>query len=178
MTVRRTRVLVIGSKNLSSWSLRAWLVLKMFNLPFKERLVPIATKGPNEALRALSPSGLVPVMVEGKLTVWDSLAIIEHVADLFPDLGVWPTDRTARAIARSVSAEMHSGFRALRQEWPMNFTARGLNRPPSADAQRDIARIDQIWRDCRAEFGHGGPFLFGAFCAADAMFAPVASRYA
>lgn len=177
MAVRRTRVLVIGSKNHSSWSLRAWLALRMFNLPFEERVVPITGQGPNDGFRALSPSGLVPCLIEGELTVWDSLAIIEHVADLFPDLHVWPQDRQARAVARSVSAEMHSGFPDLRQEWPMNFAARGLNVAPGAGTQRDIARIDAIWRDCRARFGHGGPFLFGGFCAADAMFAPVASRF-
>ena len=178
MAVRRTRVLLIGSKNLSSWSLRPWLALRMFNLPFEERVVPYATPQQKEKLRALSPSGLVPCLVEGDLTVWDSLAIIEHVADLFPDLHVWPQDRKARAIARAVSAEMHSGFHALRREWPMNFTARGLSQPPSADCQRDIDRIDAIWRICREQFGQGGPFLFGAFSAADAMYAPVASRYA
>jgi glutathione S-transferase len=178
MAVRRTRVLLIGSKNASSWSLRPWLALRMFNLPFQERVVPYATPQQKEQLRALSPSGLVPCMIEGDLTVWDSLAIIEHVADLFPDLQVWPQDRKARAIARSVSAEMHSGFHALRHEWPMNFAARGLSRPPTAAAERDIARIDAIWRQCREQFGNGGPFLFGAFSGADAMYAPVAARYA
>ncbi len=178
MTVRRTRVLVIGPKNKSSWSLRAWLALKMFNLPFEERLVTWATAREKEALRALSPSGLVPCLIEGDLQVWDSLAIIEHVADLFPDLGIWPADRAARAVARSVSAEMHSGFKALREQWPMNFAARGVSTRITPALKRDIERIDAIWRDCRARFGSGGPFLFGPFCAADAMFAPVASRFA
>lgn len=177
MASRRTRVLIIGPKNTASWSLRAWLALKHFGLPFEERIVPVKGLGPNEDLRELSPSGLVPCLIEGDLMVWDSLAIIEHVADLFPDLQVWPQDRAARAVARSVSAEMHSGFRALRDLWPMNFAARGLGVQSTPSLQKDVARIDAIWRDCRERFGHGGKFLFGAFSAADAMFAPVASRF-
>jgi glutathione S-transferase len=177
MAVRRTRVLVIASKNTSSWSLRAWLALKMFKLPFEERVIALSDPGAREALLAVSPSGLAPCLIDGDLTVWDSLAIIEHVADLFPDLNIWPQDRAARSVARSVSAEMHSGFRALRETWPMNFATRGVNVPSTPELQRDVTRIDAIWRDCRARFGNGGPFLFGAFCAADAMFAPVASRF-
>lgn len=177
MAVRRTRVLVIGNKNLSSWSLRAWLTLKMVGLPFEEKLIRLDEPGFRDRIREASPAGLVPVLSEGDLTVWDSLAIIEHVNELFPDLGIWPQDKTARAVARAVSAEMHSGFAALRQQWPMNFTARGLATERTPELDRDIARIDAIWRDCRERFGHGGPFLFGVFSAADAMFAPVASRF-
>ncbi len=177
MASRRTRILIIGSKNFSSWSLRAWLALKAANLPFEERVVLPGTPRGEDDLLSLSPTGLVPCLMEGDLIVWDSLAIIEHVADLFPDLGLWPQDRSARAVARSVSAEMHSGFKTLRDIWPMNFTARGLTEHGSPALERDIARIDAIWRDCRERFGQGGPFLFGQFSAADAMFAPVASRF-
>lgn len=177
VSIRRTRVLVIGSKTLSSWSLRAWLALKMAGLPFEERVADYTTARGRDALRALSPSGLVPALIEGDLTVWESLAIIEHVADLFPDAHLWPADRKARAVARSISAEMHAGFRSLREAWPMNFTARGRSVASNPGLQRDVERIDAIWRDCRARFGNGGPFLFGAFSGADAMFAPVVSRF-
>ncbi len=169
--------LVIGNKNLSSWSLRPWLVLKAFDIPFEE--MPIELRRPETKAKILrhSPSGKVPALKTGELVIWDSLAIMEFVADRHTDLPIWPRDPDGRAIARSAAAEMHSGFAALREEFPMDFVNR-LGFPQASDAAlADIGRIVEIWKDCRRRFGSGGDFLFGAFCAADAMFAPVASRF-
>ncbi|MBF5043003.1 glutathione S-transferase family protein [Aggregicoccus sp. 17bor-14] len=170
--------LVVGSKNYSSWSLRPYLALAHTGQPFEE--VVIALDAPDTAANIArhSPSGKVPALRHGELTVWDSLAICEYVAELFPQAGLWPKDAAARAVARSVSAEMHSGFLALRQNCPMNIRARkpgvGLQAPGVA---QDIARIQQLWRECRTRYGAGGPFLFGAFSIADAMYAPVLHRF-
>lgn len=169
--------LAIGNKNYSSWSMRPWLALRASDIPFVETLIPIYTDNPADKERILSFSraGKVPVLVDGDITVWDSLAIIEYIAERYPEAKLWPDDVAARAHARSVSAEMHSGFMALRNECGMN-----LHRPVrpvtlSADAKSNIARIQEIWRDCRARYG--GPFLFGRFGAADAMYAPVVHRF-
>ncbi|MGO9473018.1 MAG: glutathione S-transferase, partial [Rhodomicrobium sp.] len=124
-----------------------------------------------------SPSGRIPVLKRGSLSVWDSLAICEYLAELAPGAQLWPPDAGARAVARSVSAEMHSGFQALRKEFPMDFHARIEGRVPSGEARADIGRVAQIWRETRDRFGAGGPFLFGAFSIADAMYAPVATRF-
>jgi len=169
--------LVIGNKNYSSWSMRTWLMLKGAGLPFTEVNIPLYT-GPADKQRILdySPSGKVPILVDDGVTIWDSLAIVEYLADRFPQAGVWPADRAAGALARSISSEMHSGFMALRGECPMNIHRPVRARTLSADAQADAARIDEIWRDCRKRFGKDGPFLFGRFSAADAMFAPVVHR--
>jgi glutathione S-transferase len=171
--------LAIGNKNYSSWSMRPWLALRASNIPFEETLIPLYTDNPADKNRiiAFSRAGKVPVLVDGDITVWDSLAIIEYVAERFPEVKLWPDDRAARAHARSVSAEMHSGFVPLRSECGMN-----LHRPVravtlSADAQANVARIDEIWRECRERYGASGPFLFGRFGAADAMFAPVVHRF-
>jgi glutathione S-transferase len=169
--------LVIGNKAWSSWSMRPWLVLTHAGLAFDEIHVPLRTSGTADAIAAHSPSGKVPALIDGDLVIWDSLAIIEYLADAHPGLGIWPQDRRARAIARAVSAEMHSGFQALRQNCPMDITARGLQPADAAAIQGDCARIVAIWRDCRARFGGAGPFLFSQFSAADAMFAPVVSRF-
>ncbi|MGJ4997114.1 glutathione S-transferase family protein [Bradyrhizobium sp. HKCCYLS3077] len=174
-----TLKLVIGNKNYSSWSMRPWLALRGAGIAFEEIVIPLYTDDPADKARILahSPAGKVPVLVDGATTVWDSLAIIEYAAERFPQAGLWPADAAARAHARSVCAEMHSGFQALRNECPMN-----LHRPVrpvelSADAKANVARIEEIWRDCRARHGAGGPFLFGRFGAADAMFAPVVTRF-
>ena len=169
--------LIIGNKNLSSWSLRPWLVLKYFGIPFSEVLVDL--RAPDRLLDILkhSPAGKVPVLKHNDLLVWDSLAIIEYMADTHSDKVVWPEDAKARAVARSVSAEMHSGFAPLREEFPMYFVNIREGVTPSEKARADMQRIVDIWRDCRARFGAGGEFLFGTFSAADAMFAPVASRF-
>jgi glutathione S-transferase len=169
--------LIIGNKNYSSWSLRPWLLLKYFAIPFEEIRIPLYQAGSRQALANYSPSGLVPVLQHGEITVWDSLAICEYVQDLFPSRALWPGECAARAIARSVSAEMHSGFTALRTHMPMNcktsFPGKGL----TPESEQEIKRITQIWRDCRANYGKGGPMLFGEFSIADTMFAPVVLRF-
>jgi glutathione S-transferase len=169
--------LVIGNKNYSSWSMRPWLMLKGAGLPFAEVSIPLYT-GAADKQRILdySPSGKVPILVDDAVTIWDSLAILEYLADRFPQAGVWPADRAARALARSVSSEMHSGFMALRGECPMNIHRPVRASTLSADAKANAERIDEIWSDCRRHHGNGGPFLFGRFSAADAMFAPVVHR--
>jgi glutathione S-transferase len=170
--------LVIGNKNYSSWSMRPWLALKANNIAFEEVFIPLYT-GDADKQRILSftHSGKVPALIDGDVTIWDSLSIIEYVAERYPEAKIWPDDRARRAHARSVSAEMHSGFMALRNECGMN-----LHRPVgavalSADARANVARIQQIWIECRERYGKFGPFLFGAFGGADAMFAPVVHRF-
>jgi glutathione S-transferase len=170
--------LVIGNKNYSSWSMRPWLALRANDIVFEEVFIPLYT-GDADKQRILNftHSGKVPALIDGNITVWDSLAIIEYIAERFPEAGLWPDDRAARAHARSISAEMHSGFMALRNECGMN-----LHRPVravalSADAQANVARIQQIWIECRERYGKLGPFLFGPFGGADAMFAPVVHRF-
>ena len=170
--------LVIGNKNYSSWSMRPWLVLRANNIAFEEVFIPLYTdKTDKDRLLSVSRSGKVPALIDGDVTVWDSLSIIEYLAEKFPEAGLWPDDRTARAHARSISAEMHSGFMPLRNECGMN-----LHRPIRAvalsdDAEANVARVQEIWADCHARYGKKGPFLFGAFSGADAMFAPVVHRF-
>lgn len=170
--------LVIGNKNYSSWSMRPWLALRANDIAFEEVFIPLYTGEADKArIIGFSRSGKVPILIDGDVTVWDSLAIIEYLAERFPAIRLWPEDRAGRAHARSIAAEMHSGFAALRHECGMN-----LHRPVSAiglsaDARADIARVKQIWTECRARYGKSGPFLFGAFSGADAMFAPVVHRF-
>jgi len=173
-----TLKLVIGNKNYSSWSMRPWLALRANDIPFEEIFIPLYT-GAADKQRILdfSHAGKVPILVDGEVTVWDSLAIIEYVAERFPEKRLWPEHPAHRARARAVSAEMHSGFAALRNECGMN-----LHRPVRAielseDARANIARIEEIWADCHKRYGRSGPFLFGRFGAADAMFAPVVHRF-
>ena len=169
--------LVIANKNYSSWSLRAWLLLRVKNIPFEEERIPLDRPDTKERILAHSPAGKVPVLIDDAIVVWDSLAIAEYLAERFPDRGLWPRDTRARARARSVTAEMHSGFAALRSAMPMNcrgsFPGKGFTRESTAD----IARVVALWEQCRADFGAGGEFLFGEFCVADAFFAPVMSRF-
>jgi glutathione S-transferase len=174
-----TLKLVIGNKNYSSWSMRPWLALRANNIAFEEIFVPLYTDNPADKNRILSftRSGKVPCLIDGDVTVWDSLSIIEYVAERFPEARLWPADRAARAHARSVSAEMHSGFLPLRNECGMNLHRPIRSVPLTDDAQANVARIDQIWSECRARYGGSGPFLFGAFSAVDAMFAPVVHRF-
>ena len=170
--------LVIGNKNYSTWSLRPWLALRHAGIPFDERLLLLFDENWKEAIAAVSPSGRVPVLLQGERTVWETLAIIEYANELFPDAGLWPEDRDARATARAVANEMHAGFTALRNYMPMNLRRtdlKGRGRGPGVED--DIARICAIWRDCRSRFDAGGDFLFGPFCAADAMYAPVVTRF-
>jgi glutathione S-transferase len=171
--------LVIGNKNYSSWSMRPWLALRANNIPFEEIFVPLYTddKADKDRLLSFSGAGKVPALIDSGVTVWDSLSIIEYLAEKFPQAALWPEDRAARAHARSISAEMHSGFMALRNECGMN-----LHRPIRAvalsdDANANVARIQAIWAECHQRYGKAGPFLFGAFSGADAMFAPVVHRF-
>lgn len=170
--------LVIGNKNYSSWSMRPWLALRASQIPFEEIFVPLYTGAADkQRILDVSRAGKVPILIDGDVTIWDSLAIIEYVAERFPEKRLWPEHPAGRAHARSVSAEMHSGFAALRNECGMN-----LHRPVRAielsdDARANIARVQEIWTDCRERYGQSGPFLFGAFGAADAMFAPVVHRF-
>lgn len=163
--------LVIGNKNYSSWSMRAWLLMRQYRIEFKEVQIPLRQPDSLERKLAYSPAGKVPILIDGDMRVWDSLAIVEHVAEKFPEKRLWPADNEARGGARSVSAEMHSGFASLRSRMPLNCRAR---RP---GVQEDIDRICEIWRECRTRYGAAGEFLFGEFTAADAMFAPIASRF-
>ena len=166
--------LIFGNRNYSSWSLRAWLALKHFGIPFEEELVLLNGDGWQDVLRKKSPTGRVPVLIDGPATIPDSLAIIEYLHDKYPAKGIWPSDRLTRAQSRSVAAEMHSGFSALRTHAPMNIRASYPGRVDAALVAGDLRRIEQIWGDLTDE--SGGPFLFGKFTAADAMFAPVATR--
>ncbi|MBS0569673.1 MAG: glutathione S-transferase family protein [Proteobacteria bacterium] len=170
-------VLVVGSKNYSSWSLRPWLVLRVFDVAFDEVLLPLDTPEFYERIATYSPTGRVPVLHDGDIRVWDSLAIAEYANERWLGGRGWPADAAARGLARSISAEMHSGFSALRSELPMNCRKRVKNHPASAEAQVDVARVKAIWRQARERFGKGGAFLFGAFGIADAMYAPVVLRF-
>jgi glutathione S-transferase len=169
--------LLIGNKNYSSWSLRPWLLLTHLGIPFQEEKLSFNDPAFKARVREYSPVGQVPVLVDGDVAVWDTLAIVEYIAETFPDRGVWPADRVARARARSICAEMHSGFGALRNAMPMNCELHLDWVPQDLQVQRDIARILASWSDCRMRFGAGGPFLFGAFSAADAYYAPVVRRF-
>lgn len=168
--------LVIGNKNYSAWSLRPGLALAHHKIPFEEIVIPIATPDTATAIARYSPARKVPVLIDGEATVWESLAILEHLAERFPDAQLWPRDPAARAHARAISAEMHSGFSRLRQQCPMNLK-RKKKRELSAEARDDVRRIGEMWCDARRRFGAGGEFLFGAFSAADCMYAPVATRF-
>lgn len=173
-----TLTLVIGNKNYSSWSMRPWIALKASGIPFEEVLVPLYTGAADkERILSFSRAGKVPVLIDGDVTVWDSLAILEYVAERFPDARLWPADIGRRAHARSICAEMHSGFVALRQECGMNLHRPIGAKPLSEPALADIARVQSIWTECRQSYGAQGPYLFGAFTAADAMFAPVVHRF-
>ena len=169
--------LTIGDKNLSSWSLRPWFVLTQAGIPFTEETIFLDRPESRAELNAKSPSGLVPFLTHGDVSIWDSLAIAEYLNDLFPEKQLWPEDRVARAFARAISAEMHSGFSALRNFWPMMVTRENLRHIDSGGVRRNIDRILSLWTECREKFGDGGPFLFGQFSIADAMYAPVVSRF-
>lgn len=169
--------LVIANKNYSSWSLRPWLVLRQADIPFQEERISFNDPQLKQKIRQASPSGRVPALVDGDLVVWDSLAIVEYLAEKFPDKHLWPQDVRARAVARSLCAEMHAGFATLRSALVMNFEAdlpgRGLN----VKVQAEVDRLVEMWQDTRARFGAGGPFLFGGFTIADAFFAPIVRRF-
>jgi len=168
--------LVIGNKNYSSWSLRPWLLMRQLGMDFDEMVIPLDTADFKDRVAEHCPSGRVPVLKDGNLSVWESIAICEYVNELAGH-AAWPHDARARAVARAVSAEMHSGFVNLRAEWPMNARARNRHTPMTAGLTSDIERIDELWNDCRRRFGAGGPWLFGEFSIADAMFSPVVLRF-
>jgi glutathione S-transferase len=168
-------LLTIGNKNYSSWSLRPWILLKHLSLNFSERMLPLDTPEFARDVGAVSPTRRVPVLDDGAVVVWDSLAICEYACEL-AGRG-WPATRAARAMARSVCAEMHAGFTILRSQWPMNARATGRNTAPNPERTVEIARVEQLWNDCRTRFGTGGPWLFGEYSVADAMYAPVVLRF-
>ncbi len=169
-------ILVIGNKNYSSWSLRAWLALKQTGEDFQEVRLPLHTPEFEKEIIKYSPSGKVPCLVDGDIHVWESLAICEYLAERFPKANLWPKDPKARAFARSISNEMHAGFMALRKNCLMNIRER-IKKEIPADVQTDIDRITSIWREAREQFGKGAPFLFGHFTVADAMYTPVVMRF-
>jgi glutathione S-transferase len=168
----------LGNKNYSSWSLRPWLVLKQTTVAFSEVVIPLYQPTSRETVLKYSPSGRVPALRHGDITVWESLAICEYLAESFPTFDLWPKDPAPRAVARAVSAEMHAGFRALREQLPMNIRSSFPGRAITPEVQADINRVMAIWRDCRARFADGrGAFLFGHFTVADAMYAPIVTRF-
>lgn len=172
--------LLIGNKCYSSWSLRAWLLMRAKCIAFTEELVPLDEPGFKEAIFAAAPGsgGTVPTLVDGQIAVWETLAIAEYLHETHPDAGIWPADATARAHARAICSEMHAGFTALRSACPMNLGKRYGRRDRGEGVARDVVRITALWRQARERFGQagGGPFLYGAFSAADAMYAPVVTR--
>jgi glutathione S-transferase len=174
---RAPLTLVVGTKNYSSWSLRPYLALAHTGQQFQEVVIHLGDPDTTQKILQHSPSGRVPLLKHGELAIWDSLAICEYLAETFPEARLWPEDKAARAVARSVTAEMHSGFTALRQNMNMNIRARKPGQGRGPGVAEDIARIQAIWNECRARFGKGGPFLFGAFSIADAFYAPVVSRF-
>jgi glutathione S-transferase len=169
--------LLIGNKNYSSWSLRPWLAMKAAGIAFEETLIPLSAPDFKAQVMAISGAGKVPVLLDGDVRVWETLAILEYLAEKFPEARLWPQASVARAHARAISAEMHAGFQPLRRHLPMNVRRPVKQRAPDASVMADVARIDAIWNECRARFGAGGPFLFGGFGAADAMYAPVVWRF-
>lgn len=172
-----TLTLVIGSKTLSSWSLRAWLALKRAGAAFEEIVIPLDRAEARAALDRATPAGKVPALRHGRVVVWESLAICEYVAELFPAARLWPEDAEARAMARSAAAEMHAGFAALRTHRPFHALAQRPGEGLAPGVAADVARVQALWQECRARFGNDGPFLFGRFTIADAMFAPLAWRF-
>ena len=170
--------LVIGNKNYSSWSMRPWLLMTALGIPFEEEKLSFADPGWKSRALRYSPTGMVPVLVDGDLAVWDTLAITEYLAEKFPERGVWPAAAAARARARSIVAEMHSGFQAIRDTLQMNCELRVKMQPLARAVRREIQRVFDIWSDCRTQVGpDAGPFLFGGFSAADAFYAPITRRF-
>ena len=170
--------LVIGNRNYSSWSLRPWLAMKMAGVAFEEVVISLRREETAAEIARHSPGGKVPALRHGELVVWESIAILEYIAEAFPEARLWPRQREARAVARAVSAEMHAGFAALRTHMPMNIRGSKPGRGRTPEVEKDIRRVVALWADCRMRFGAGGPFLFGGFGNADAMYAPVVTRFA
>jgi len=173
MTLR----LAIVNKAYSSWSLRPWMLLTHFGVPFDETVIAMGRPETRSEILNFSPTGKCPALRDGDIHVFESLAIVEYIAESFPDLPIWPSDKRARALARSLASEMHGGFLALRNHCPTQFLRPVRKIALTPDVESDVARIEAAWEDARSRFGAGGPFLFGAFSAADAMFAPVVNRF-
>ena len=169
--------LIIGNKNYSSWSFRPWFAMKVASIEFQETVISLETTDFKARITKMSGAGKVPVLIDGDVNIWESLAILEYLAEKFPAAGLWPRDAAARAHARAICSEMHAGFQPLRRQLPMNVRRPVIPRQIDPDAQADVARIDAIWNECRSRFGAAGPFLYGAFGAADAMYAPVVWRF-
>jgi glutathione S-transferase len=169
--------LIIGNKKYSSWSLRPWIAMSVARIPFEERVIPFESDEFKRQVGDVSGTGKVPVLIDGDIRIWESLAILEYLAEKFPNAGLWPKDIAARAHARAVANEMHAGFQALRNHLPTNFARRVIKRNLTPPVMADVKRIEALWADCRVRFGKSGPFLFGAFGNADAMYAPVVSRF-
>jgi glutathione S-transferase len=169
--------LVIGNKNYSSWSFRPWIAMKAAGIAFDEVLISLDAKDFKARVSQISGAGKVPALADGDVRIGESLAILEYLAEKFPAAKLWPVDATARAHARAVASEMHAGFLPLRRACPMNFWRPVIARELSNEVLGNVRRIEAIWTDCRTRFGEDGPFLFGTFGAADAMYAPVVSRF-
>jgi glutathione S-transferase len=175
--------LLIANKLYSSWSLRPWLLMRVLGIPFSEDVIPLRQADTAVRIAKHGPTGKVPVLVDGDINIWESLAIVEYLAEKFPDKGVWPRDVKARAHGRAVSNEMHAGFQPLRAGCPMNLGKRFALKDYGPEVKANVARLETLWREARAKFGSkaatssgGGPFLYGAFSAADAMYGPVVTR--
>jgi glutathione S-transferase len=168
--------LIIGNKNYSSWSFRPWIAMKVAGIAFDEEVISLSAADFKSRLLKVSGTGKVPTLLDGDVRVWESLAILEYLAEKFPAAGLWPLPSAARAHARTIASEMHAGFMALRRACPMNMWRPVKRRELDDEVRANVRRIDALWTDCRARYGAGGPFLFGAFGAADAMYAPVVAR--
>jgi len=169
--------LIIGNKNYSSWSFRPWIAMKVAGIAFEEEVISLDAADFKSRLGRVSGTGKVPALVDGDVHVWESLAILEYLAEQFPAADLWPSDRAARAHARAIAAEMHAGFVPLRRHLPMNMWRPVKPRDLTPEATANVRRLEAMWADCRTRFGVGGPFLFGRFGAADAMYAPVVARF-
>jgi glutathione S-transferase len=169
--------LIIGNKNYSSWSFRPWFAMKVAGIAFQETVISLEATDFKARIMAMSGAGKVPVLIDGDVHVWESLAILEYLAEKFPAAALWPRDAAARAHARAISSEMHAGFQALRRQLPMNVWRPVIPLALDVEAKADVARIEAIWTECRRRFGAAGPFLYGGFGAVDAMYAPVVSRF-
>lgn len=171
------RTLIVGNKNYSSWSFRPWIAMKVAGIAFDETVISLDAPDFKDRVSRISGTGKVPALDDGGVHVWESLAILEYLAERFPEAGLWPSDPAARAHARAIAAEMHAGFVPLRRACPMNFWRPPKPRELDEAVLANVRRIDVMWTDCRTRFGGGGPFLFGSFGAADAMYAPIVSRF-
>src|SRR6266581_4265051 len=169
--------LIIGNKNYSSWSFRPWIAMKVAGIPFDEEVISLDAAEFKARVTRISGTGKVPALADGPVQVWESLAILEYLAEKFPNARLWPADPAARAHARAIAAEMHAGFVPLRRLLPMNMWRPVQKRDLTPEVQSNVRRIETMWTDCRTRYGAGGAFLFGGFGAADAMYAPVVSRF-